>query len=193
MAQSLGARVTNLGIVKDSAAATRAAIRKGLKADILVTTGGASVGDHDYVQEAFKACGVKIGFWKIAMRPGKPFMHGRKGKLHVMGLPGNPVSALVTARLFLQPLIEALLGLPRNNGLVTATLTEPMKANDERQDYVRAVLTRAADGSATVRPFPLQDSSMQRTLQQSNALIVRPAHAPAVETGARVQALLLEF
>jgi molybdopterin molybdotransferase len=193
MALALGARVTNLGIVKDSAAATRAAIRKGLKADILVTTGGASVGDHDYVQEAFKACGIEIKFWKIAMRPGKPFMHGRKGKLHVMGLPGNPVSALVTARLFLKPLIDAMLGLPQGNTPVIAKLEEPMRTNDDRQDYVRAVLTIAQGGSRTVRPFAMQDSSMQRTLQQSNALIIRSPHAPAAQIGDETQVLLLDF
>ncbi len=193
MATSLGARVTNLGIIRDSLAATRAAIRKGLKADILVTTGGASVGDHDYVQEAFKASGIKINFWKIAMRPGKPFMHGRKGRLHVMGLPGNPVSALVTARLFLKPLVEAMLGLAPDEDAAVAILTEPLRQNDDRQDYIRAALTTAPDGRRSVCPFPLQDSSMQRTLQQSNALIIRDPHASAAKPGDIVRVLPLDF
>ncbi len=112
MLHQFGAEVVTLGIVKDNLKATIAAVRKGLGADVLLTTGGASVGDHDYVQEAFKACGIKIGFWKIALRPGKPFMYGRKGRTHVMGLPGNPVSALVTARIFLKPLLNAMTGRP---------------------------------------------------------------------------------
>ena len=193
MAESLGARVTNLGIVKDSLAATKAAVMRGLKGDILLTTGGASVGDHDYVQEAFKACGVKIGFWKIAMRPGKPFMYGRKGKVHVMGLPGNPVSALVATRLFLKPLIDTMLGLPFEGAARLATLTVAMPANDDRQDYVRAILETAADGRRSVQPFTLQDSSMQRTMQLANALIIRPPHAEKAPVGTLVPVLLLDF
>lgn len=193
MAESLGARVTNLGIVKDSLAATKAAVMRGLKGDILLTTGGASVGDHDYVQEAFKACGVKIGFWKIAMRPGKPFMYGRKGKVHVMGLPGNPVSALVATRLFLKPLIDTMLGLPFEGAAPLATLTVAMPANDDRQDYVRAILETAADGRRSVQPFTLQDSSMQRTMQLANALIIRPPHAEKAPVGTLVPVLLLDF
>ncbi|MFO1034187.1 MAG: gephyrin-like molybdotransferase Glp [Hyphomicrobiales bacterium] len=193
LAAQYGARVSNLGIVKDDPAATRRAVKKALVADIALTTGGASVGDHDYVQAAFKACGISIGFWKIAMRPGKPFMYGRKGKVHVMGLPGNPVSALITARLFLQPLIKALQGLPSTEAETTAQLTGPMAANDERQDYVRATLSVAADGQRRVAPFALQDSSMQRTLQMANALIIRPPHAPAVAAGESVPVLLLDF
>lgn len=193
MAEALGARVTNLGIVPDTLAATKAAVRKGMKGDILLTTGGASVGDHDYVQAAFKACGIRIGFWKIAMRPGKPFMHGRKGKLHVMGLPGNPVSALVTARLFLKPLIDALQGLPPEGEAPRAILTAPLHANDDRQDYIRATLTCAPDGRRSVTPFSIQDSSMQRSMQSAHCLIIRTAHAAAAAAGDDVPILLLDF
>lgn len=193
MAESLGAEVINLGIVRDSLKATIAAIRRGLDADILISTGGASVGDTDFVQEAFKACGVKIGFWKIALRPGKPFMYGRKGKTHVMGLPGNPVSALITARIFLKPLTAAMLGLPTSEPETLARLTAAMPANDGRQDYLRASLALAPDGSRTVTPFPAQDSSMQRTLQQSQALIIRPPQAPAAAANALVPVLILDF
>jgi molybdopterin molybdotransferase len=193
MARMLGCQVINLGIVKDSLAATKAAIRKGLGADILMTTGGASVGDHDYVQEAFKACGVKIGFWKVALRPGKPFMYGRKGKTHVMGLPGNPVSALVTARLFFAPLVKAMTGLPTAEATVTTRLASPLAANDERRDYIRATITEAEDGIRLVTPFSLQDSSMQRTLQSSDALILREPFAPAADAGNLVKALILDF
>jgi molybdopterin molybdotransferase len=193
MAAQLGAGVVNLGIVKDSLKATVAAVKKGLGADVLLTTGGASVGDHDYVQEAFKACGVKIDFWKIAMRPGKPFMYGRKGRTHVMGLPGNPVSALVTARLFLKPLLEALQALTPNESESVAVLEGRLPANDARQDYIRAVLEVAPDGRRTVKPHAAQDSSMQRIMQSSQALIVRPPGAPEAVSGTSVSVLILDF
>lgn len=193
MGESLGAEILNLGIVRDTLKGTIAAVRKGLDADILISTGGASVGDTDFVQEAFKACGVKIDFWKIALRPGKPFMYGRKGKTHVMGLPGNPVSALITARIFLKPLIAAMLGLSTEEPETLARLTAAMPANDGRQDYVRASLAVASDGSRIVTPFAAQDSSMQRTLQQSQALIVRRPHAPAAPANALVPVLILDF
>lgn len=193
MARRLGADVVNLGIVADTLKATGAAIRKGFGADILVTTGGASVGDHDYVQEALKGAGVSINFWKIAMRPGKPFMFGRKGRTRVLGLPGNPVSALVCARLFLNPLINALLGLPTSEVTATARLEGSLPANDERQDYIRATLDTAPDGTRIARPFSRQDSSMQRTFRESGCLIIRPAHAPAIASGAEIPVLVLDF
>lgn len=193
MVQLFGAEVVNLGIVKDSLKATIAAVRKGLGADVLLTTGGASVGDHDYVQAAFKACGVKIDFWKIALRPGKPFMYGRQGRTHVMGLPGNPVSALVTARIFLKPLIDAFAGLPAQDKPQSAVLNGDLPTNDNRQDYLRATLHVEADGRRLVTPFGLQDSSMQRTLQSSQALIVREPFAPAVASGALVSVIVLDF
>ena len=193
MAEHLGAKVINLGIVPDSLKATERAIAKAAKADILVTTGGASVGDHDYVQEALKNSGVNIDFWKIAMRPGKPFMYGRRKGQHVLGLPGNPVSSLVCARLFLKPLIDALLGLPAADELVEARLGAPMKENDSRQDYVRATLVEAPDGSRTVTPFARQDSSMQRTFREAQALIVRPPHAKVAGQGDVVKILRLDF
>ena len=193
MVQQFGAEVVNLGIVKDNLKTTISAVKKGLGADVLLTTGGASVGDHDYVQEAFKAAGVKIGFWKIALRPGKPFMYGRKGRTHVMGLPGNPVSALVTARIFLKPLLDRMMGLPDSDAEMTAILDGTLPENDQRQDYMRATLKIAPDGRRTVSPFSAQDSSMQRTLQLSQAFIVRPAHAPAARSGDSVSVLLLDF
>jgi molybdopterin molybdotransferase len=193
MAQHLGATVVNLGIVPDNLKATERAIRKAAKADILITTGGASVGGHDYVQEALKNSGVAIDFWKIAMRPGKPFMYGRRKGQHVLGLPGNPVSALVCARLFLKPLIEALLGLHTGDDMVEARLGASMKANDSRQDYVRATLVEAPDGSRTVTPFAKQDSSMQRTFREAQALIVRPPQAKVAGQGDVVQILRLDF
>ncbi len=193
MARQFGGEVINLGIIKDDLKATMSAIRKGLGADILITTGGASVGDHDYVQEAFKACGVKIGFWKIALRPGKPFMYGRKGITHVMGLPGNPVSALVTARIFLRPLMNLMQGLAAAEAPTLARLTTALPANDERRDYMRATLEVSPDGTRQVSVHPAQDSSMQRLLQSSQALIIRPPNAPLAEIGDLVPVLLLDF
>jgi molybdopterin molybdotransferase len=193
MAALLGAEVVNFGIVADSLKATERAIARAAKADILVTTGGASVGDHDYVQEALRNSGVAIDFWKIAMRPGKPFMYGRRKGQHVLGLPGNPVSALVCARLFLKPLIEAMLGLPMVEDLVEARLGAPMKANDQRQDYVRATLSEDAGGGRIATPFDRQDSSMQRTFREAQALIVRPPHAPAASQHDVVKILRLDF
>jgi len=193
MAEHLGATVINFGIVPDNLKATERAVATAAKADILVTTGGASVGDHDYVQAALKNSGVAIDFWKIAMRPGKPFMYGRRKSQHVLGLPGNPVSSLVCARLFLKPLIDALLGLPVGDDLVEARLGTSMKANDSRQDYVRATLVEAPDGSRTVTPFATQDSSMQRTFREAQALIVRPPQAKVEVQGDVVKILRLDF
>lgn len=193
LARSFGAEVRNLGIVADTLKATERAVARAAHADILVTTGGASVGDHDFVLEALKNQGVKIAFWKIAMRPGKPFMYGRRQGQHVMGLPGNPVSALVCARLFLKPLIDTMLGLPVNDGLVMARLGAAMKANEGRQDYVRATLRVAEDGSRSATPFERQDSSMQRTFRESDCLIVRPPHAAAAAEGDFASILILDF
>jgi molybdopterin molybdotransferase len=193
MAKSYGAEVINLGIVRDDLKATKAAIRKAESGDILITTGGASVGDHDYVQQALRESGVKIDFWKIAMRPGKPFMFGRKNAQYVLGLPGNPVSALVCATLFLRPLLAALQGLVQAEQETVARLSGNLSANDGRQDYLRATLTVEADGRRVVQGFSLQDSSMQRTLRNADCLIVRPPHAPPAQDGVLVPVLLLNF
>ena len=127
------------------------------------------------------------------MRPGKPFMYGRKGKQYVLGLPGNPVSALVCARLFLKPLLDALQGLPVEEAATWAHLGVAMPANDSRQDYVRAKLEIAADGSRTATPFTKQDSSMQRTFRDAHCLIIRSPDAPAIPAGGLVTILELDF
>jgi molybdopterin molybdotransferase len=189
-----GADVIELGIARDTLEATASAVRAAIAAgaDILATTGGASVGDHDLVKGALEAEGVGISFWRIAMRPGKPMMHGRRGALRVLGLPGNPVSSYVCATLFLLPLIRALSGRadvePR---LVKAVLSRDLPANDTREDYVRASLEDRADGLPVVAPLGLQDSSLQANLARAQALIVRPAHAPAASAGALCDVLRL--
>jgi molybdopterin molybdotransferase len=193
MAESFGARVINCGIVRDDLKTTERAILKMVKADIIVTTGGASVGDHDFIQQALKNTGVKIDFWKIALRPGKPFMYGRKGRQQVLGLPGNPVSALVCARIFLKPLLDCLQGLPVEEPASMARLGAAMPANDNRQDYIRARLEIAPDGSRTATPYGKQDSSMQRTFRDAHCLIIRPPDAPAAGVGDLVRILNLDF
>ena len=191
--RNFGGEPRDLGIIPDRLEATIRAIGKAKGSDILVTTGGASVGDHDFVREALIAAGIRIDFWKIAMRPGKPLMFGRKGNLRVIGLPGNPVSALICARLFLKPLLDALLGLPPESPNRLARLAAPMAGNDGRQDYVRAELAHDAEGGLTAKPFPKQDSSMLRTLVEAGGLIIRPPHAPAAAAGTLVPVLPIDF
>ncbi len=189
-----GGDAIDLGIIPDKINAISRAIRKADKADVLLTTGGASVGDHDLVQAALKAEGIGLDFWKIALRPGKPLMFARDGNRRILGLPGNPVSALVCARIFLKPLIFALLGLPADaNDTVNARLGVSLPANDLRQDYLRASVVRDADGTYRAAPLPIQDSSMQRALTDAQGLIIRPPNAPAAREGDMVDVILLDF
>jgi len=188
-----GGEAVDLGIIPDNLKAISRAVRKASGAEILLTTGGASVGDHDLVQAALKAEGIALDFWKIALRPGKPLMFARNGTQRILGLPGNPVSALVCSRIFLKPLLSALLGLPPAEDVVKARLGSDLPANDQRQDYLRATVARGGDGSFEATPFKLQDSSMQRALTQAHGLIVRPPFAPAVRAGDLVDLLLLDF
>lgn len=175
-----------LGIVPDRLDALTAAFASA-RADIIVTSGGASVGDHDLVRPALEAAGGAIDFWRIALRPGKPMLAGSLGEAIVLGLPGNPVSAFVTATLFLRPLIAAMAGaadpLPRR---LSATLGEPLPANDRREDYLRATI---ADGRAFTAA--IQDSSMLATLARADCLIVRRPHAPAAQIGDAVEIITL--
>lgn len=184
--------MVDAGIVRDDAPALRGAIAACADADVLVTIGGASVGDHDLVKPVLEALGATFNFWKVAMRPGKPVMVGRLGAQHVIGLPGNPVSAFVAAVLFVQPLLRrlggAVDGLPK---VQKARLIGALNANGERRDYVRANVMRTEDGWH-IAPHNAQDSSMLRTLASSNALLVREAGTPAVSTGGPVSFLLLD-
>jgi len=193
MVRLWGGEPRDLGIARDTVAATARALARAQGADILLTTGGASVGEHDLVRQTLEGEGFRIGFWKIAMRPGKPLMFASKGGQRVLGLPGNPVSALVCARLFLKPLIRALLGLRDAETLIEARLGLPLGPNDERQDYLRASLTRDDGGRLTATPFGVQDSSMQRVLANAHCLIVRPPRQKALKRGARVSVLPLDF
>ena len=155
--------------------------------DLLVTTGGVSVGEHDLVRDALATDGLEIDFWQIAMRPGKPLMVGRYRGTPMVGLPGNPVSTLVCALLFLRPALDRLSGAAAlDDAAPAAQLGVALGKNDRRQDYLRSRLTRAADGTLEVFPFEVQDSSMMRLLASADCLVVRPPHAPAVAAGATV-------
>lgn len=180
-----GATVSDLGVVGDRLPETIAAVRRArdLDADILVTTGGASVGEYDLVQKAFAAEGMALSFWKIAMRPGRPLMHGRLGAMHVLGLPGNPVSSYVCAFLFLIPLIRRMTGRSDIEQITeSAVLGCELPGNDERADYLRAKLKSGADGPIAT-PFAIQDSSMMVPLAQADCLVIREPYAPPAATG----------
>ena len=159
-------------------------------ADLLLTTGGASVGEHDLVQKALGRQGMELDFWKIAMRPGKPLMFGNLAGTPVLGLPGNPVSAVVCALLFARPALHALLGLDGPaHPLEQMVLGAELPANDRRQDYLRATVTVNGDGRRSATPYGRQDSSMLALLAAADGLIVRAPHAPAAARGAPVEVL----
>lgn len=194
LARDEGADVTDLGVVHDTLEATITAVRdaRGLDADILVTTGGASVGDYDLVQKALATEGMALSFWKIAMRPGRPLMHGQLGAMHVLGLPGNPVSSYVCAFLFLVPLIRTMVG--RSDVTIpieSASLGCDLPANDERADYLRATLKPGMDGLIAT-PFPVQDSSMMLPLSQANCLVIREPYAPPAKSGSECRIVKFE-
>ena len=193
LVETLGGTPIDLGIIPDDRAALAAAIDRATAsgADILVTLGGASVGEHDFVREILVDRGMDLDFWKIAMRPGKPLMFGRIGPMRVLGLPGNPVSSLVCALLFLKPLMQRLLGLPLVDETEMAELGAPVRANDRRQDYVRASLVDLPDGRHIATPLPRQDSSMLSTFAQALCLIVRPPFAAEEAAGAPCRILRL--
>lgn len=181
----------DLGILPDTQEAVASIADHGMSADLVVTIGGASVGEHDLVQKALGPRGFELDFWKIAMRPGKPLIFGRLGRTPLLGLPGNPVSTLVCAMLFLRPAISTMLGIAQTEGTTTARLSTALKPNDGRQDYVRARM-EVRDDERWVEPFPTQDSSMLSVLAVADVLIVRSPHAPVAEIGERVSVLSLD-
>jgi molybdopterin molybdotransferase len=187
-----GGEPLDLGIAPDSREAIAAAVERARDAGahVVVTLGGASVGDHDLVHEVLTGLGMTLDFWKIAMRPGKPLMVGKLGGIHVLGLPGNPVSSLVCAHLFLRPLLAKLGGREYVPDIRDAVLGAAMKANDHRRDYVRARV-EDRDGRPVATPFSTQDSSMLRTLAEANCLIVREAGTPEAGEGAPCRVLML--
>jgi len=194
LARGEGAETIDLGIATDTIEATTDGIRRArdLGADILVTTGGASVGDHDLVKRSLEAEGVAMAFWRIAMRPGKPMMHGRLGAMRVIGLPGNPVSSYVCGFLFLVPLIRKLSGRSTVHHVSqTALLGRNLAANDLREDYLRARLELRSDGALIAMPVNHQDSSLLGNLAAARALVIRAPFAPATAAGASCDILRL--
>jgi molybdopterin molybdotransferase len=194
LARAEGAETIDLGIAADTVEATTQGIRRAREAgaDILVTTGGASVGDHDLVKRSLEAEGVAIAFWRIAMRPGKPMMHGRLDAMRVIGLPGNPVSSYVCAFLFLVPLIRKLSGRADiHHARATALLGRDVVANDLREDYLRARLEMRDDGALIATPVNHQDSSLLANLAAARALVIRAPFAPKAEAGSPCDILRL--
>jgi len=188
-----GGEPVSLGIAPDSAHALQAMVDGARGADLVVTTGGASVGDHDLVRSALGERGLVLDFWQIAMRPGKPLIFGRIGETPLLGLPGNPVSTLVCALVYLRPAIHRMLGLSDAPGAqrVTARLGRDLEANDRREDYLRATLTVDRDGGLVATPFPKQDSSMLSLMAKADCLVIRKPHAPAAKQGDLVQVIRL--
>ncbi|MBM3518329.1 MAG: molybdopterin molybdotransferase MoeA [Alphaproteobacteria bacterium] len=191
--RSTGAEAIDLGIAPDDPDALAAMVTEVGGADLLITMGGASVGDHDLVQGVLKRLGLALDFWQVAMRPGKPLMFGRLGATPVIGLPGNPVSSLVCALVFVVPAVRRLLGLADAGPLTgLALLGRDLPANDRRQDYMRSELARAPDGRLTATPFKVQDSSMLVPLTRAGCLVVRPPFAPAITAGSTVSIIAFE-
>jgi molybdopterin molybdotransferase len=185
MAECEGAEASDLGIARDSIEHIAAAVRRARDggADILVTIGGASVGEHDLVQRALAAEGLDLSFWRVALRPGRPMMHGRLGAMQVLGVPGNPVSSYVCAFLFLVPLIRRLSGRGDVEHVPQpAVLGRDLPANDERADYLRATLSQEPQGLIAT-PMPAQDSSLMASLAKADCLLIRAPNAPAAAAG----------
>jgi molybdopterin molybdotransferase len=192
IARQAGARTLDLGIAPDDRDAIAAAIDRALEAgaDIIVTSGGASVGDHDLVRDVLAAKGGELDFWKIAMRPGKPLMAGTLAGRRILGLPGNPVASLVCSHVFLKPLVARLAGRSHVDDVRTGVFGGPVAANDLRQDYLRARIA-VVDGVLVATPSPVQDSSMLRTLAEAGALVIREPFAPAASAGDPCRILML--
>ena len=190
--EASGGEATLLGTAPDDARALRAIAQGARGADLLVTTGGASVGEHDLVRDALEEDGLVLDFWKVAMRPGKPLIFGHLHCVPVLGLPGNPVSTLVCALIFIRPAIEAMLGILRPDApAATAALGTDLAANDQRQDYLRARLAQGPDGRPVATPYTKQDSSMISLIAHADCLVVRAPFAPAAKAGEAVEIIPL--
>jgi molybdopterin molybdotransferase len=189
---SLGGIPVNLGIAGDNEGSLMQVLKESRGADMLITTGGASVGDHDLVPKVLHGAGLELGFYRVAMRPGKPLIFGRFGDMPVLGLPGNPVSVGVTAAIFLKPAIETMLDIRRvDSPQPVAVLGCDINANDQRQSYLRARLTHDKAGVLVATPFKEQDSSMLAQFCTADCLVVRPPHAPFARIGDLVPILPL--
>jgi len=190
-----GAEVLDLGIFRDELPELERGIdaARAARADVLVTLGGASVGDRDLLRPALAAQGMSLDFWRIAMRPGKPLIHGALGDMHILGLPGNPVAAYVCALVFLAPLLRALQGDPNAGADRTesALAGADLPANKGRRDFLRAALSTDSGGRLVATPQPLQDSSLLTELVRSQALLIRDAGASPAKAGESCRILRL--
>ena len=183
--QAEGARVRILPIARDNAASLRTAFDLAKGADLVVTIGGASVGDHDLVAPVAQELGMERAFYKVAMRPGKPLMAGGLMGMAMVGLPGNPVSAMVCGHIFLLPMVRRMLGIsPETAMFHTARLLAPLAQNGPRAHYMRARVSKEG-----IETFANQDSSLLSVLAQSNALLLRPPHDAAQQIGEEVSYL----
>lgn len=192
--QAQGGIPIDLGIARDTLDSIKETASQAKDADLLLTLGGASVGDHDLVQQALVEIGLKVDFWKIAMRPGKPLMFGDINGQPFLGLPGNPVSALVCAILFLSSAMARLSGLPaKHPAHIDVLVDADLPKNGPRQDYIRARLRRSETGSLIATPGSRQDSSMLTSMAASGGLIIRAPHAPALRAGETVPLLPLKL
>ncbi len=189
--EAFGGEAIDLGIARDTPESLIQALAKAEGADLLITLGGASVGDHDIVQDILKQQGVEIDFWRIAMRPGKPLMFGQRGPMRVLGLPGNPVSAMVCTQIFVKPVIDAYLGRDHRQKPFAIELGCDLPANDLRQEFMRASLDHREGKPAIATPFRKQDSSLLSRLSRADCLVIRAPHAPAAKKGDLAQALPL--
>ncbi|MEK9684246.1 MAG: gephyrin-like molybdotransferase Glp [Rhodospirillaceae bacterium] len=188
-----GGIAIDLGIAEDNKDSLLKLAKNGLASDLLITTGGASVGDHDLVQSGLSDLGLKVDFWRIAMRPGKPLIFGKISDTPLLGLPGNPVSSLVCATIFLGPAIAAMQGLNNNSyPKHQAVLEGQLPSNDEREDYLRGSLKILDSGITAVTPFKKQDSSVFSGMAAANCLIVRKPFAPVSHSGDLVDYILLD-
>jgi molybdopterin molybdotransferase len=193
LVRAAGGEPVVLPIALDTSEAVAAVADSVHGADMLVTTGGASVGDHDLVIAGLKTRGLELDFWQIAMRPGKPLLFGRLGPVPVLGLPGNPVSALVCSILFLVPALSRLSGLPAAPPPVSQAIAgTALRANDHRADHLRATISTNSQGHTVATPFPVQDSAMLRWLAMADALILRAPHAPAQAEGSEISVIRLD-
>jgi molybdopterin molybdotransferase len=192
LAALAGAEVHDHGVIGDDREATIAAVRDGLAGEVLVVSGGVSVGPHDHVKPALQACGVEEVFWRVRIKPGKPLWFGRRGDTLVFGLPGNPLSAIVCFSVFIEPALRVLHGEPATGPrLVRGRLAVPAGPADSRTTYLTATLEPQPDGTLLATPTERQGSHMTGALGQSDGFVVAPHHVPHLEAGAEVDVLPL--
>lgn len=190
--RATGGIAVDLGIARDNVDSLRSIAAGARAVDMVVTLGGASVGEHDLIRQVLGDEGLELDFWQIAMRPGKPLMFGSIAGKPMMGMPGNPVSSLVCGLLFLRPAILAMLGVSRIAlPEIDVRLGQTLKANDQREDYLRCTLASDENGHTIASPFTVQDSSMLTRLALADCLVIRPPHAPEAPAGSNARAIPL--